>query len=210
MLDALKGLIFETESGPQAPAKPAPAAPTVSGSAPTARPVDDQFVTALRNAIKARSSAFTALLATADKLSNVIPDSTMRLKAAFATLEGRGLKEILGAIDVHAADLESQRMQFSRQAEDAMKREVGAKQAELDAIDPAIQVAQSQIEALSRQISSLNETIAQKSARKAELTTEIASETARFDTAKQQFETALTVVKGELDGQKAIIQSALA
>lgn len=209
MLDALKGLIFETESGPRAPAKPA-AAPTVSGSAPTARPVDDQFVTALRNAIKARSSAFTALLATADKLSNVIPDSTMRLKAAFATLEGRGLKEILGAIDVHAADLESQRMQFSRQAEDAMKREVGAKQAELDAIDPAIQVAQSQIEALSRQISSLNETIAQKSARKAELTTEIASETARFDTAKQQFETALTVVKGELDGQKAIIQSALA
>lgn len=210
MLDALKGLIFETKSGPQAPAKPATAAPTVSGSAPAARPVDDQFVTALRNAIKARSSAFTALLATADKLSNVIPDSTMRLKAAFATLEGRGLKEILGAIDVHAADLESQRMQFSRQAEDAMKREVGAKQAELDAIDPAIQVAQSQIEALSRQISSLNETIAQKSARKAELTTEIASETARFDTAKQQFETALTVVKGELDGQKAIIQSALA
>ena len=43
MLDALKGLIFETESGPQAPAKPAPAAPTVSGSAPAAHPVDDHL-----------------------------------------------------------------------------------------------------------------------------------------------------------------------
>lgn len=210
MFQALKGMIFEDEAG--APSKTATPQPVKQGApvgTVSAAPVDDQFVTALRGAIKSRSSAFTALLATADKLANVIPDANMRLKAAFATLEGRGLKEILGAIDVHAADLESQRMQFTRQAEDASKAAIGAKQVELDSIDPSIQVAQSQIEALTRQIGTLTDSIAQKSARKAELTTEIASETARFTSAKQQFDTALTIVKSELEGQKAVIQSAL-
>ncbi len=212
MWEKIKGFVIQ-EDNPQTPkpAQTAAAQAAPQNGAPVQAPVvDDQFVLALRNAIKARSSAFTALLITADKLANVIPDSNMRLKAAFATMEGRGLKEILGAIDVHAADLESQRMQFARQAEDAMKREIGSRQAELDTVDPSIQGAQTQIETLSRQIAALNDVIAQKSTRKAELIAEITVETTRFNTAKQQFETALTVVKSELEGQKSIIQSALA
>lgn len=217
MLGKLKSLVWEDDPK-QAAAKPA--APTGSaplGAAPVAAapgvaaPVDDKFVQALRTAIKNRPTAFTALLAAADKLASIIPDSNTRLKAAYATVagEGRDVRTILGAIEVHAADLESQRMAFTKQAEDAARAAIGAKQAELDSIDPSIASAQSQIESLTRQIQSLNDTIAQKSARKAELTADIANENARFAGAKSQFETALTIVKSELDGQKAIIQSAL-
>lgn len=214
MWDKIKGAIFEADgttpaAAPAAPNTSALGAPQPTVAAPAlVATTDNKFVEALRGAIKNRSTAFTQLLTNADKMS-VIPDTTMRLKAAFQMLEGRGLKEILGAIEVHAADLESQRMAFTRQAEDAAKQAISAKQIELDSIDPSIQSAQAQIEALTKQIGTLNDSIAQKSARKAELTAEIATENQRFASAKTQFETALTIVKSELDGQKAIIQSAL-
>ncbi len=212
MLDKLKGFIFEEDTNTKTNQAPAPSSSSVSTGTPvqaSAPTIDDEFVQALRAALKARSTAFTALLNNADKLSTVIPDANMRLRAAFQMLEGRGLKEILGAIDVHSADLESQRMQFARQAEEASKSAIGSKQLELDTIDPAIQNAQQQIEMLTRNIAALNETIAQKNSRKAELTIQISEENQRFESAKQRFETALTIVKSELEGQRAIIQSAL-
>lgn len=213
MWNKVKGFLVEDENPQAKPQAPQVAAPLGSaqpqaGAAPVA---DDKFVQALRAAIKNRPTAFTALLATADKLASVIPDANMRLKAAYATMagEGRDVRSVLQAIDVHTADLESQRMQFTRQAEDAMKVAIGAKQAELDTIDPSIGSAQQQIQALTAQIQALNETIAQKTIRKSELSTEIGTEQQRFAGAKQQFETALTIVQAELNGQKAIIQSAL-
>lgn len=215
MLGKLKGLIFEEDgqaaSKPAQPQVAAPlgAAPAAAGAAPA--PADDKFVQALRAAIKNRPTAFTALLSAADKLANIIPDANTRLKAAYATVagEGRDVRSVLQAIEVHTADLESQRMQFNKQAEDAMRAEVGAKRAELDTIDPSISSSQQQIQALTAQITALNEAIAQKTIRKSELAAQIATEEQRFAGAKQQFETALTIVQAELNGQKAIIQSAL-
>lgn len=211
MWDKIKGLIVEDEGQPQAK-QPQVSAPIGAAPSASAAPVaDDKFVQALRTAIKNRPTAFTALLSTADKLASVIPDAATRLKAAYATVagEGRDVRSILQAIEVHAADLESQRMQFSKQAEDAMKVAIGAKKAELDTIDPSIASAQQQLVALQQQMQSLNEAIAQKNIRKGELAAEIATEEQRFSAAKQQFETALTIVRAELDGQKAVIQSAL-
>ena len=212
MWDKIKGLIVEDDSPKAAtPAGPQVTAPLGASPAAAAPIADDKFVLALRTAIKSRSTAFTALLATADKLASVIPDAATRLKAAYATVagEGRDVRSILQAIEVHAADLESQRMSFTKQAEDAMRTAVGAKKAELDTIDPSITSAQQQVQALQQQIQALNETIAQKGIRKGELTGEIATEEQRFAAAKQQFETALTIVRAELDSQKAVIQSAL-
>ena len=212
MWDKLKSFVVEDES-PKQPQKQVPQVSAPLGSAPsTAAPAaDDKFVQALRTAIKSRPTAFTALLTTADKLANVIPDAATRLKAAYATVagEGRDVRSILQAIDIHAQDLESQRMQFSKQSEDAMRAAVGAKKAELDTIDPSITSAAQQVQSLQQQIQALNDTIAQKNIRKGELTGEIAQEEQRFAAAKQQFETALTIVRSELDGQKAVIQSAL-
>ena len=214
MWDKIKGFIVEDDAsaGAVAPAKPQVNAPI--GVAPQSHATgvaDDKFVQALRAAIKSRATAFTALLATADKLASVIPDANTRLKAAYATVagEGRDVRSILQAIEVHAADLESQRMQFSKQAEDAMKATIGSKKAELDAIDPSIASAQQQVQSLQQQIQALNEAIAQKNIRKGELAADIATEEQRFNSAKQQFETALTIVRAELDSQKAVIQTAL-
>lgn len=212
MWDKIKGFIVEEDTSAAPQVKPQVSAPI--GSAPQTQSTsvgDDKFVQALRTAIKSRATAFTALLATADKLASVIPDANTRLKAAYATVagEGRDVRSILQAIEVHAADLESQRMQFSKQAEDAMKATIGSKKAELDTIDPSITSAQQQVQSLQQQIQALNEAIAQKNIRKGELTADIATEEQRFNAAKQQFETALTIVRAELDSQKAVIQTAL-
>lgn len=212
MWDKIKGFIVEEDTSATPQVKPQVSTPI--GATPQTQSSsagDDKFVQALRTAIKSRATAFTALLATADKLASVIPDANTRLKAAYATVagEGRDVRSILQAIEVHAADLESQRMQFSKQAEDAMKVTVGSKRAELETIDPSIASAQQQVQSLQQQIQALNEAIAQKNIRKGELTADIATEEQRFNAAKQQFETALTIVRAELDSQKAVIQTAL-
>lgn len=212
MWSTIKGALFEGEEQKpqqeQVQSKPA-TQNQVTGAA-TAQ-TNDKFVNALKTAIKSRQTAFTALMTAAEKLTNIIPDPNTRLKAAYATIqgEGRGAKEILGAIEVHQADLESQKLSFNKQSEDALRLTIGGKQSELDSIDPSIQIAQNQIQALTQQIQTLNETIAQRTARKAELAADIANDSATFAVAKQQFETALTIVKAELDGQKAVIVSAL-
>lgn len=195
---------------------PAPAAPAVNtapmGQAPSVTVNNNnEFVTALRNAIKARQTAFTALLAAADKLAGIIPDPTTRLKAAFATVsgEGRGIREVLQAIDVHIADLESQRLQFTRAMDGQKQSAIGTLQAELDSLKPSNDSAAAQIQSMQQQIQSLQELMANNNTRAGELSAKIATEGARFTTAAQQFETALVLVKGELDGQKAAVSSTL-
>lgn len=214
MWSTIKGALFEGEEQKpqqeQVQSKPI-TSNQAGGSSGTTPLTNDKFVSALKTAIKNRQTAFTALMAAAEKLANIIPDPNTRLKAAYATIqgEGRGAKEILGAIEVHQADLESQKLSFNKQSEDALRLTIGGKQSELDSIDPSIQTAQNQIQALTQQIQTLNETIAQRTARKAELTADIANDSATFARAKQEFETALTIVKTELDSQKAVIVSAL-
>lgn len=89
---------------------------------------NNQFTQALRNSIIARPTALTALTATTQKLEAVIKDPTMRIQAAFQMVksEGRGIKELLDAITVHTADLESQRLQFTRAMDTELKTAVGS------------------------------------------------------------------------------------
>jgi len=214
LFDKAKGLLWE-DDGAKPASKPAPAASSISAHS-TAAPAaagaaSNKFVDALRSAIKTRQTAYTALLGAADKLASVIPDPNMRLKAAYATVagDGRDVRSVMQALDIHTQDLESQKLTFSRQAEEAMKVSTGAAQVELDGIDPAIKSLSDQIVSLQQQVQTLGESIATKNARKVELTNTIATEQQRFASAKSEFETAMTIVKAELDGQRAVIQSAL-
>lgn len=181
------------------------------GSAPSITVNNNEFVTALRNAIKARTSAFTALLQAADKLMNIIPDPNTRLKAAFASVsgEGRGLREVLGAIDVHVADLESQKMQFQHAMEAQKQTALGTLQNELSAIAPANESAQQQIAAMNQQIQQLQQMMATNNQRALELNGQISAEGARFTATTQQFESAMLTVRSELDGQRVAIASTL-
>ena len=204
---SLKGLIMEDEptnsAAPTAPAAPQATMQLVS--------VDNQFVDALRASIKARPTALTALTAAAEKLTAVIPDSNMRLKAAFQMVksEGRGVKELLDAITVHAADLESQKLQFGRAMESESQKAIGNLQAISENLAASTQSAQQQIVSLQEQLGKLNQLIAENATKSSETAQQINVEKSRLAQNAQQFETALMVVKNELENQRVIIQSAL-
>jgi chromosome segregation ATPase len=215
----ISSALFVDESKPKStPGQtpiPAPGTPLgASTSAPSAgvmTPAQNPFADALRAAIKNRPTAFTSLLAAADKLANIIPDPTTRLKAAYATVsgEGRGLREVVGAIDVHVADLEAQKMQFMQALERQRREALGAIEAELSSLPQSNNTANAQIQAMTQQIQQLQELIVKNNARIAELQANATAESTKFTTSQQQFEAALVLVRGELEGQKSAVMSTL-
>lgn len=219
MLNRLKSMILvddENKTPGQTPV-PAPTGAVPLGAAPPApgmtlaSATPNPFTDALRAAIKNRPTAFTTLLVAADKLANIIPDPTTRLKAAYATVsgEGRGFREVIGAIDVHVADLEAQKMQFTQALERQRREAIGALEAELNSLPQANNTANTQIQAMTQQIQQLQELIAKNNARMAELQAAVAAETSKFTASQQQFESALVMVRGELEGQKSAVMSTL-
>lgn len=204
---SIKGLIMETEA--EKPVQPGEVKTVaIVGQSPMA---DNQFVEALRASIKARPTALTALTIAAEKLTTVIPDSNMRLKAAFQMVksEGRGVKELLDAITVHVADLESQKMQFSRAMDTESQRTIGNLQVMADSLTANSKSAQDQIVSLQDQITQLTIQITENSTKLSTTNQQIAVEQSRLAQNAHQFDNALVVVKNELENQRVIIQSAL-
>ncbi len=213
MWSAIKGALFEEDPNaakPSPTAQPAAVAAAAPSNVGAAVAADNTFVAALRQAIKARSSAFTNLLAAADKLASIIPDPATRLRAAFATSgEGRSPKEVVDAITVHISDLEGQKLQFQRALEGQRAAKLGGLQAELDALKPANDNAAAQIASMTQSIQQLQQLIATNTARAGELQGQLSAESANFTASAQQFEVALTIVKQELEGQKTAVLSTL-
>lgn len=217
MWDKIKGLIIEDEGKPSAGAAAPRVVTPLGGSTQAAAAVVDpsvgnEYVELLRKAILGRASALTSLLNAADKLATVIPDPTMRIKAAYQMVksEGRGLNELLQAIEIHASDLASQERQFAAAAEQAFNTATGALDRELGALGPSSENARSQIESLQQQIANLNTVISNNTVRQTELTGKIAEEKAHFEANKVKFATALSAVQAELQSQKTVISSTLA
>jgi chromosome segregation ATPase len=212
MWDKFKSALFEEDPNAAKPAAPA-AAPVQAapiGQVPGLPQAENTFVAALRQAIKQRSSAFTNLLAAADKLANIIPDPATRLRAAFATSgDGRSPREVVDAITVHISDLEGQKLQFQRALEGQRAAKLGGLQAELDALRPANDNAAAQIASMTQSIQQLQQLIATNTSRGNELQGQLATETASFTASAQQFELALATVKQELEGQKTAVLSTL-
>jgi chromosome segregation ATPase len=212
MWDKLKGLIIEDDA-PATAAVPTQPVRTVQVSAAGIPTVvaDNEFVQVLRNAIKGRQTAFTALLAAADKLAAVVPDPTQRLKAAFTMVQGdgRGVKEVLEAVEIHMADLTSQERQFDQAMERQKTTAVGIMQSELTNLQQSGPNIAQQIQQLQQQIHALNEQASRNAARSNELTAAISQEEQKLGFAKQKFATAMTIVQGELNGQKMTITSTL-
>ena len=207
---ALKDMVFEDDT-------PRSQAQTVSTgtvpSVPNLRVVasDNQYIGALRDAIKGRSTALTALTAAAEKLITVIPDADMRLKAAFEMIkgDGRGVKELVDAITVHIADLESQKLQFTRAIDAESQSTIGQLQAELSSNAANTESAQNQIKSMQAQIDQLRKEVTIYGNRKIEIDQNIQAETARLSQNTQLFELALITVKNELENQRKLIQTSL-
>ena len=206
---AIKEFVMEDDSSATVAAVVAVAAPATS--APLVQSVvDNKYIEALRASIKARPTALTALTIAAEKLE-FIPDANMRLKAAFQSVksEGRGVKEILEAITVHAADLESQKLQFTRALETESETTVGRLQDHNLNLKSEVDSARLQIKSFESQIEKLNEIISKHSVTSNANSAQINDEKSRLARNAQQFEIALTVVKNELESQRVVIQSAL-
>jgi len=214
LFDVIKGAILEDESphveAPPNQGKPLQTAPG-QASAPSAPVAENEFVPVLRQVIKGRQTAYTALLAADDRLVNVIPDRTMRLKAAFEMVrgDGRDLPQLMAAIDVHLTDLNSQKLSFSQALEHKKAESSDASQAELDAIAPANQAAQDSIKQLQDQVQALKDQINQRNQRAAELQAKLQADARTYDSKKQLFDAALALVGSELSNQKTIIFTAL-
>ena len=193
----------------QPQAKPQPQATGTPGYTPTAP--DNAYVDVLRGVIKSRTTAFTTLLAAADKLVKFVPDPNTRLQAAFASVqgEGRGLKQVLDSIAIHAADLEAQQASFAAAAERQKKSAVGVATAELSRMDEASDTARAQIQSMTTQIDQLNSLIAKNADSATDLRNKITAEETQLATNQHNFETALAIVKAELDSQKNAVTAAL-
>lgn len=166
-MDLIKKAIFEEEpQSQQQAAKPAPApmAPRASQTAPTPAYVpmtgrDNQFYARLAKQTElaavpelAKIEQFAAPLAT------VIPDKSLRYKAALATAQAQGgltKDAILRGFDSLLNLLDSSASTFNRQTDEVGKTEVDAKLGQINEMNDTIQQKQKEIADLQQQMKSM-------------------------------------------------------
>lgn len=122
-------VVFDETKEPTQPTPPPAAVQPAKDWKPGATQVmtyDATMLDQLNAVIVGRKSAYNTLLESSQKLASLIPDETTRIKAAFATLDGRSFVDISSAIDVHVSDLELQRNRFKQTTEQQVAQRVGS------------------------------------------------------------------------------------
>lgn len=210
MFDKLKSMIYED---PAAPPTAKPTLPAVGGNAITPaafQSVSPEFVSAIRKVVMSRNTALTQLVGAAEKLVDIIPDPTTRLKAAFKmAADGRTVQQVAAAVDIHLADVESEERRFAAAIEQKVKAEVGALDQQVVAATTLVQMAQEQITAAQTRIAELTERIAQAQTQGAEAQAAANTKRVEIEQAQHQFKAAAESVRAELNNQKSAILSAL-
>jgi hypothetical protein len=163
-MDLIKKAIFEDAPEAPQPAKPvaSPAVTRPSEPAPAYVPMgtrDNQFYARLvkqtdLSAVPelARIESFAAPLA------SVIPDKSMRYKAALATAQAQGSltkDAILKGFDTLLNMLSSSASTFTKQTDDVSRTEVDAKLSQIGGINDSIQQKQKEIADLQQQAKSM-------------------------------------------------------
>lgn len=214
-LNKIKGAIYEDggeeSSAPQAaPTGLGAGIPSSNSAAPIQSGINQDMVAAIKKATFGRNTAFTQLLAAAEALADVIPDATMRLKAAHKTAgAGRTGRQIADAVDVHLQDVDGEEMRFKAVLDGKASTEIAGIEAQAQLATQQIQSAQEQIAAAQARIVELNTSIGNLSQTAAQATTAAAQKRAELDQAMNQFKLAAQAVRNELNGNKAAIVSTL-
>jgi hypothetical protein len=214
-LDAIKNAVYETPATPSAPAAPPSTASvgTVSAPAPTilgAPTVNVDMVAAIRKAVFGRNTAFTQLLTASEALADVIPDPTMRLKAAHKTGgAGRTGKQIADAVDVHLQDVDGEELRFKTMIDGKIQTEVGLIEQQAQQASAQATQASAEIEQLQQRIGGLQKLIGDLTTKAATASAEGATKRAELDGALGQFKLAANAVRMELNGSKSAILSTL-
>jgi chromosome segregation ATPase len=165
-MDLIKKAIFEEEPQSQQAAKPAPAPMAArasqTASAPTYVPMtgrDNQFYARLAKQTELATVPELAKIEQyAAPLATVIPDKSLRYKAALATAQAQGgltKDAILRGFDSLLNLLDSSASTFNRQTDEVGKTEVDAKLGQINEMNDAIQQKQKEIADLQQQMKSM-------------------------------------------------------
>ena len=164
-MDLIKKAIFEEEpQAPQPVAKPAPSstAPQPLETPPAYVPMgtrDNQFYTRLAKQTDLSAVPELAKIETfAAPLVSVIPDKTLRYKAALATAQSQGgltRDAILRGFDSLLNVLNSSASSFTKQSDEVAKTEVDGRIAQVSDINATIQQKQKEIADLQQQARSM-------------------------------------------------------
>jgi hypothetical protein len=208
--DLIKNAIFEEEPGAkqQQPVRPVQHASSVAMPRPphyeaseTAPPVasDNQFYTRLAKQTDlsvvpelAKIESFAA------PLNAVIPEKSLRYKAALATAQSQGgltREAILKSFDKLLSVLDSSADTFGKQSDDMGKTDVDAKTAQINDLNSTIQQKQKEIADMQQQINSMQSAVEVSRSRLQQAKASFASAYARrkseIEQQRKEFETIL-------------------
>jgi len=213
-LDAVKGAIFNPD--PNAPAEQAPTTTVKAGNISPgipmtmSSPVNPEFVAAIRKAVFGRNTALTQLMAAADKLVSIIPDASTRLKAAYATVaDGRTVKQIADAVDVHLSDVDGEEQKFQRAIEGKAQTEVAPLEQRSHLASQAIEAAQQQITQANARIVELTTQIGQQQQEQIQSAQAAQAKKQELELMANNFKLAANAVRSELQSNKTVILTAL-
>jgi chromosome segregation ATPase len=209
MLGSLKSMIWNDDPNEVKPAAPAAQAPQAS-SAGLASSTNPQMLAAIRTAVYERNTAYTQLKNAAESLADVIPDPTMRLKAAQKTAgAGRTAQQIVDAVDVHLQQVDAEELRFKTTLDKKINDTAHSLTAAVKLAEDSIASANAGIAAAEQQIANLRAVIAEQSSKASAATTELNSRTAELQQADAQFKAAADEVRIELRAAKSTILSTL-
>lgn len=221
LLDKIKAVasdaLFEAEPGVQQ----APEAQASTNAAPSAMAVptadmmsmqmtvNTEMVDAIRKAAFGRQTALTTLISAAENLKDVIPDQTMRMKAAYKTIGGRDVKQITDAVQIHLSDVDGEEMRFSNMIKAKADSEIGGLNRQAEAMKQTIDTANAEINIATRRIAELNASIGEATASQAQFLSQASAKQQELAQAETQFKQAAAQVRNELNGHKAVVLSVL-
>lgn len=215
----IKGLLYENAepatpaaSNAAQPAASPAASMTMPGTVPGAvhAPEIAAMVAAIKKATFGRNTAFTQLLSASDVLIDVVPDPTMRLRAAHKTAgAGRTGKQIADAVDIHLQDVDGEVMRFKAALEAKISTEVRAIEAQGQTAQAQLDSAQAEIEAARRRIDELTNAVGQLMQAVSQAQAQAAQRRAELDQSMVQFQAAAQEVRAELQNNKTAILSTL-
>lgn len=220
MWNKLKSFVVEDEPGTEAPAPAAQPQVQRAGVAPAvgsgmtafspSHTVNQDMVAAIRKQTFGRNTALTALINAADQLVDIIPDATMRLKAAQKTAgAGRAAKEFADAVAIHLNDVDAAEMQFGQALEGKIATEVGGLKAQAQHAEAQVNAANSEVQNLQARIAQLQQQAVEQTTTFHTLQGQAAAKEAELRQADIEFKAAATHVRNELNGHKATILSTL-
>jgi hypothetical protein len=218
---SIASLVVETDEKPatapeKQPVQAAMAAPTVPGQLPTfVAPVnslapDPDMIAQLQTVVTKKASPYSAFLESAATLDGIIPDETMRLRAAIKVVTGDGkrtFEQISSAIDMHISDVEGQRLLFKGAADSRRRSEVDAPKQRAESLRNQNVQIQSQVEQLEAQIARLRDQAVQQDAEASQLDAQAQAAEADISTNEHRFGLSVDYVKNELAAKKQLIST---